>query len=669
MARHSKAKARIKKQKPTMKFSIEHKAGHLTMQQEARNTEGRNLWRTGSNLRHQGVRFVSANNTQRDKNNQGEAREEDALRLEENNKQPLIGGVESKEDAQELKNESATCNASFFIDLSGESAEHTGLADPITALSLSECDNSSEDEIVFHGRRKLEERPRIIVEGLAMKSDKTNYRSSKEPESLPEARLPAPDYRVCPVSDGTSTYELPQRNPPIAENIEQTKLVMPFTEKVTQEASEIEDDDILADYIANMAEHYCADIHSSLAGAILHEPEHGAEMQPQNSTAHAAIRDSNRRPGKGQYLRRDILSECKRKMITPSEFMLKLVDDESGVDVTNGAVSLYPLDDAASASNHVPHSPQASDSDEGNNLDTDLDVEGHRALECEVQGHPAISERNHKNSQYDIFVSATAFADALEIDPYYGLDIMDFNRPSLRKKQRGKYRNPDLVLSDSELELELENAWRNDREKKKDRKQKREELRSQGLLGRGAHDSDLRSKYTNGMGFSDLKMEIRIFLLSSRTSLALPPMTKHRRKLIHDLANALSLNSQSRGKGSSRFPILHKTSRTPRYTQKTISYIDQIFSKGRFNHGATKSWDQKITKSAKPPRGRPDSSVSYMDGDIVGASAPEIGAGNKGRAILERMGWSTGTALGATNNKGILLPVAHVVKNSKAGLG
>jgi hypothetical protein len=58
-----------------------------------------------------------------------------------------------------------------------------------------------------------------------------------------------------------------------------------------------------------------------------------------------------------------------------------------------------------------------------------------------------------------------------------------------------------------------------------------------------------------------------------------------------------------------------------------------------------------------------------MEGDIVGGSAPEIGAENKGRAMLEKMGWSTGTALGAINNKGILLPVAHVVKNSKAGLG
>lgn len=61
--------------------------------------------------------------------------------------------------------------------------------------------------------------------------------------------------------------------------------------------------------------------------------------------------------------------------------------------------------------------------------------------------------------------------------------------------------------------------------------------------------------------------------------------------------------------------------------------------------------------------------ASYMDGDVVGASAPEIGAGNKGRAMLEKMGWSTGTALGAVNNKGILHPVVHVVKNSKAGLG
>ena len=64
-----------------------------------------------------------------------------------------------------------------------------------------------------------------------------------------------------------------------------------------------------------------------------------------------------------------------------------------------------------------------------------------------------------------------------------------------------------------------------------------------------------------------------------------------------------------------------------------------------------------------------NAAVSYRDGDIVGGSAPELGIENKGRAMLEKMGWSTGTALGALNNKGILQPVSHVVKTTKAGLG
>lgn len=63
------------------------------------------------------------------------------------------------------------------------------------------------------------------------------------------------------------------------------------------------------------------------------------------------------------------------------------------------------------------------------------------------------------------------------------------------------------------------------------------------------------------------------------------------------------------------------------------------------------------------------SGATYMDGEIVGASAPEIGSENKGRSMLEKMGWSKGTALGAMHNKGILTPVEHRVKSTKAGLG
>jgi hypothetical protein len=144
-------------------------------------------------------------------------------------------------------------------------------------------------------------------------------------------------------------------------------------------------------------------------------------------------------------------------------------------------------------------------------------------------------------------------------------------------------------------------------------------------------------------------------------------MDKKLRKVVHELANAIPLKSQSRGKGSGRFPVLYKTSRTPHFTERTVAKIDGVFAGRRFKDP---SGNRKASKSSnKGGRTRPNVAASYMDGDVVGGSAPEIGADNKGRAMLEKMGWSTGTALGALNNKGILQPVAHIVKNSRTGLG
>lgn len=148
-------------------------------------------------------------------------------------------------------------------------------------------------------------------------------------------------------------------------------------------------------------------------------------------------------------------------------------------------------------------------------------------------------------------------------------------------------------------------------------------------------------------------------------------MTKQHRKAIHELGNIVNLKSQSRGDGSARFTMLLKTSRTPGYTRKTISKVDSLLSGRKLNRRLFQSWgsDGNKSRTVKPKRGAVGGAVSYTDGDVVGASAPEIGAENRGRAMLEKMGWSSGTALGASDNKGILLPVAHVVKNSRAGLG
>jgi hypothetical protein len=146
-------------------------------------------------------------------------------------------------------------------------------------------------------------------------------------------------------------------------------------------------------------------------------------------------------------------------------------------------------------------------------------------------------------------------------------------------------------------------------------------------------------------------------------------MDKADRKVVHELANAFNLKSKSAGNGNKRFPILHRTQRTSVYVERNFNAVEERLSRrflprmdlgGKRSGGGIKRGGGGDFSSA---------AVSYRDGDIVGGSAPELGAENRGRAMLEKMGWSSGTALGALNNKGILQPVSHVVKTTKAGLG
>ena len=141
------------------------------------------------------------------------------------------------------------------------------------------------------------------------------------------------------------------------------------------------------------------------------------------------------------------------------------------------------------------------------------------------------------------------------------------------------------------------------------------------------------------------------------------------RKSVHQIASILGLKSKSSGCGNSRFPVLHKTPRTTPYDQHSIDAIISQFGTGRHVQRRAQSIKQKPTIIRGSRRGGSNSAVSYRDGEVVGAAAPELGEENKGRAMLEKMGWSTGTALGASNNKGIMQPLAQVVKTTKAGLG
>jgi hypothetical protein len=105
---------------------------------------------------------------------------------------------------------------------------------------------------------------------------------------------------------------------------------------------------------------------------------------------------------------------------------------------------------------------------------------------------------------------------------------MDFDRPSLKKKPKG--RKGKLILddiSDSELEASMQSAWENDRIKKKERKQEREILRAQGLLTGKHGKPNLKAKYKEGMSIDAIQEEIKEFLKGGNTTLAfflLPPI-------------------------------------------------------------------------------------------------------------------------------------------------
>lgn len=151
-------------------------------------------------------------------------------------------------------------------------------------------------------------------------------------------------------------------------------------------------------------------------------------------------------------------------------------------------------------------------------------------------------------------------------------------------------------------------------------------------------------------------------------------MDKDARRILHELANKFKIKSQSTGTGDQRRPVLYRTKRTAKYsessTRELTHHIEMASLTIRRKH--FHRLDNKgpaLPRALKAGKGSGHKAVTYREGEIVGASAPHLGQDNKGHAMLEKMGWSKGMALGALENKGILEPVAQVVKRSKAGLG
>ncbi|GAA5862382.1 hypothetical protein JCM3774_002498 [Rhodotorula dairenensis] len=171
-------------------------------------------------------------------------------------------------------------------------------------------------------------------------------------------------------------------------------------------------------------------------------------------------------------------------------------------------------------------------------------------------------------------------------------------------------------------------------------------------------------------------------------TMSLPPMSKKSRIAVHLLAEAYGLKSRSLGKGTARFPVLERTSRTSivGVSERKITAIvgtadgeDEIsmgygYGGGRPRGGGKMSGLWKALEGASGKRtggggsgGRGAGIGRNSEGAVVGQGADKLGTENIGFALLKKMGWTEGGQIGLSG--GIHEPVAARVKTNRQGLG
>jgi hypothetical protein len=127
---------------------------------------------------------------------------------------------------------------------------------------------------------------------------------------------------------------------------------------------------------------------------------------------------------------------------------------------------------------------------------------------------------------------------------------------------------------------------------------------------------------------------------------------------VHEIAMAFNLKSVSKGKGTTRYTILTKTTRSgDQVNEGRIAWLVRR-SEGRGDSFISE--DRKGKGVLKVPR--------HREGDVVGKAAPRLNGSNVGFRLLEKMGWSEGEVIGASTN-GLEVPLVAVIKTTKLGLG
>ncbi|KAK4641954.1 squalene synthetase-like protein [Podospora bellae-mahoneyi] len=667
--------------------SVTH-SNDFSLKDEVRNTQSHHLdsaWISGTvKLRQKPVSFVSAGyseplklleDIEQDKVSPGEATESKAddmdittvdvnlnvsaeaviekttlVELDSAAKGKMVLSNSTSQDNPSSETPQEQAQDLFFFDVSGDKAirdkhraVHPPPLVPIRKPSLAESD-SSEEVILFRGRagnaKTVPQSNFVVRNGVA-----TNTTTAITPTG----------HKTKPTAaEETSLRDDPEVIPVAREKRAGRQRSRSKASKIPKTDEDDEEDAILADYIANMSANPEDDFISDQLLSFNNRRDLGGD----NFALNLGSGDENDMP---------------------------VVEDLSG-DEQQAESSGSGLSDADEDDGDENDEP-----DEDDDMDADMDDEELARLLAKqeelglgsdelvlIPESFGVSKRGAKkggqkratSSSFAKFANASSVADAFD-----DLDLADWTVPVPRKRRSKQ--PPNFNISDSEIEAKLKLDWSRDRERKKERKLARESLRGQGLLDKNASPDDLRVKYPVGLRLEDFKTELVAFLISSDERLEFPPLDKHGRMVLHQLALKFNVKSQSTGKGTTRRPVLYRSKRTITFKPH------QITEATRQVDGAARRVGRKYFPRADVagPRGdtprdgfRGSGHVSVKalvlrEGEVVGASAPELGQENKGRAMLEKMGWSKGMALGALENKGILEPVAQVVKKSKAGLG
>ncbi|KAI0257906.1 hypothetical protein BC834DRAFT_871659 [Gloeopeniophorella convolvens] len=216
---------------------------------------------------------------------------------------------------------------------------------------------------------------------------------------------------------------------------------------------------------------------------------------------------------------------------------------------------------------------------------------------------------------------------------------------------------------DKDIPQELQEVWNRDRMKKAERKRLRRleqfaaaaDPFSPKKHGKKARKARLAAASVSPISLEDVVDRIKQFVadIGGGNTLALPPMDRHVRKEVHEIAHAFNLKSKSKGGGAARYTTLIKTTRSGvKIDQRKVARLLR-----QSGSALTVQGRAGATFGTRKPR----------DGEVVGKTAPKIDGSNIGFRMLSAMGWEEGDRIGVAG--GLDAPLTAIIKTTKLGLG